>query len=453
MGSLGWYLINQQTQSIRQQSELLGQIVADQLSRAAGEPLLADDDLTLQVLVSQQEKNPFILGMEIYDTQGKLKARAGIPTAADIEIIILAPSDKPPVNWEKNPFGSVSFYSPILFKDVNAGVAIVSIDRRPFEKHLKTLTRALLTTTIGLILVGVLLAIPLAFRLAKPINQLVAVGEALDNSLLLQPNGMPERRKDAIGRIMTSFHRLGDQLEQNKQAEATFSRHLSPSIAREVLNTPQGTSLGGTTTQGSVLFCDIVSFTELSEDMSPADVGELLNRYFRYFSLAAHSCEGTVDKFIGDCIMIVFGVPEHDKLHGLHALTCAVLIQEIAARINQKRRQQDSAIVEFRLGINSGQMLAGNLGGEERMQYTVVGDTVNVASRICGLCEPGKVLATQAVFDQPRVSTIIDCDPMEARTVRGRKKPVIPYSIGLNNFVDDIRIRQELEQIFPQVES
>lgn len=450
MGSLGWYLINQQTESTRQQSELLGQVVADQLSRAASEPLLADDDLTLQVLVSQQEKSALILGMEIYDITGKLKARAGLPSITDIQNIITSATIAQPVNWESNALGAVSFYSPIQFKDVNAGIAVVTINHKPFEQYMKTLTRALLTTTVGLIVIGGLLAIPLAYRLAKPIHQLAEVGEALEGTLAHSVYSA-EHRADAIGRIMATFRHVGDKLEQNKQAEMAFSRHLSPSIAREVLNKPQGTALGGTTTEASVLFCDIVGFTQLSENMSPEAVGELLNLYFRYFSLAAHSCVGTVDKFIGDCIMIVFGVPERDPLHGLHALTCAVLIQEIATRLNQRRKQQGLASVELRLGINSGQMLAGNLGGEERMQYTVVGDAVNVASRMCSLCKPGKVLATQTVFDQPRVKTTVHAKALPPITVRGRKQAVIPYLVDLNNFVEDVRIRDELEQILPQV--
>ena len=452
MGSLGWYLINQQTNSIRQQSELLGQIVADQLSRAASEPLLAGDDLTLQVLVSQQEKNTLILGMGIYDIEGNTKSIAGISPTTDIHTIISLVSNTQQNNWNQHEKAFISFYSPIRFKDVKAGVAVVTIDRRPFERYLKTLTHALLTTTLGLILIGVLLAFPLAYRLAKPIHQIIAAGEALDDALA-QPDAKPERRKDAIGRVLTTFHRMGDKLEQGKQAEKAFFRHLSPSIAREVLNTPEGSLLGGTTIEGSVLFCDIVGFTELSENMTPNNVGELLNQYFRYLSLAAHSCEGTVDKFIGDCIMILFGVPEHDKLHGLHALTCAVLIQEIATRINRKRKQKGQAIVEFRLGINSGPMLAGNLGGEERMQYTVVGDTVNVASRICGICEPGKVLATQEVFTQPSVETFVNATAMMPICVKGRKQMVTPHYVSLDNFIDDFRIRQELEQILPQADS
>lgn len=449
MGSLGWYLISQQTDSFRKQSELLGQVVADQLSGAASEPLLAGDSLTLKVLVSQQKKHELISGMEIYDLKGKLQASAGVSAVANIKEIIAAPSSRQEPDWQVNEIESVSFFSPIRFNKVNTGLVVVSMDRRPLEQHLETLTSALLTTTFGLVLVGILLAFPLAFQLAKPIDNLMKVGEALDSEhSAVEFSG--NVRKDAIGRISSTFSRMGKHLDKKKRVETAFSRHLSPSIAREVLDKPEGSALGGTLIEGSVLFCDIVGFTEMSENMSPRDVGDLINQYFSYFSYAAQSCHGTVDKFIGDCIMILFGVPEVDESHGLNALTCAVMIQDIAKRINDRREKEGLGIVEFRLGIHSGEMLAGNLGSEERMQYTVVGDTVNLAARMCSHCKPGEVLVSESVVNHASVTTAVHAFAMEPISVKGRRQTVVPYSIRLQNFVDDLKIRRELEKILPR---
>lgn len=449
MGSLGWYLISQQTDSFRKQSELLGQVVADQLSSAASEPLLAGDFLTLKVLVSQQKKHELISGMEIYDLKGKLRASAGVSAVANIKEITAAPLSRQEPNWEAKEIGSVSFFSPIRFNKVNTGLVVVSMDRRPLEKHLDTLTSALLTTTFGLILVGILLAYPLAFRLAKPIDNLMKVGEALDSEHSTEK--VPgNTSKDAIRRIFSTFNRMGKHLDKKKRVETAFSRHLSPSIAREVLDKPEGSALGGTLLEGSVLFCDIVGFTEMSEDMSPRDVGGVINQYFSYFSHAAQNCHGTVDKFIGDCIMILFGVPDADESHGLNALTCAVMIQDIAKRINNGREKEGLGIVEFRLGIHSGEMLAGNLGSEERMQYTVVGDTVNLAARMCSHCKPGEVLVSESVVNHASVTTAVHACAMEPISVKGRRQTVVPYNIRLQNFVDDLKIRRELEKILPK---
>lgn len=447
MGLLGWFLINQQESAYRFQGEELGRMVTDQLARASSEPLLAGDTLPLQVLVSQQEKNDLILGMQVFDLEGKLQASAGIEASRNILSMTNLLTGSRQFRWKSDTIEAVSFVSPIIFKDVKAGSVIVTVDQRPLENQLQTLTNALAATTFGLILIGIMLAFPLAHRLCKPIYQLVKAGEALDRGDI---RGLiTDERKDEIGRVLGSFRRMSEGIERKQKVERAFSRFVSPTIAHQVLNRPDGGTLGGVTMEGTVLFCDIVGFTELSEDLTPEEVGELLNDYFSYFSVAASSCQGTVDKFIGDCIMILFGVPEGDDRHAMHAVTCAVLIQEIAVRINYRRKMEGLPTVEFRIGLNSGQMLAGNLGGEERMQYTVVGDVVNLAARICALCDPGSSLMTEETLNQRGIDLLIEPIALKAVTVRGRRQQVTPYVINSAVFNENKQVLENLEQILP----
>lgn len=450
MGSLGWFLIDQQSANYRHQNELLGGVVVDQLAFAAGEPLLAGDDLSLQVLVRQQEKNNLIIGMQVFDLKGVLKASAGVSPIGDILSLIGQNDQLRQLPWRTPYVNAVSFFSNIKFKDVTAGYAVVSIDQGPLEQQLNALTGALITTTIGLIIIGALLAFPLAHRLCRPIYQLVKVGEAIDSGKTHMPIAVG--RKDEIGRVLDAFQHMAEGMEKKREVEQAFSRFLSPTIAHQVLNQPAGSELGGSTKVGSVLFCDVVGFTELSEDLSPREVGELLNQYFSYFSIAADSCNGTVDKFIGDCVMILFGVPEPDTSHGLHAVTCGVLIQEIAARINQQRQKKGLPLVQFRVGINSGQMLAGNLGGVERMQYTVVGDTVNLTARICDICTPGQILITEATLTEPGVKSLAKGFRQNIVTVKGRRQPVKTYLIDGKSFISESRFQESLKTILPTVE-
>ncbi len=450
MGSLGWFLINQQSANYRHQNELLGGVVVDQLAFAAGEPLLAGDDLSLQVLVRQQEKNSLIIGMQVFDLKGVLKASAGVSPIGDILSLLGQNEQLRQLPWRTPYVNAVSFFSNIKFKDVTAGYAVVSIDQGPLDQQLNALTGALITTTIGLIVIGALLAFPLAHRLCRPIYQLVKVGEAIDSGKTHMPIAVG--RKDEIGRVLDAFQHMAEGMEKKREVEQAFSRFLSPTIAHQVLNQPAGSELGGITKVGSVLFCDVVGFTELSEDLSPREVGKLLNQYFSYFSIAADSCNGTVDKFIGDCVMILFGVPESDTSHGLHAVTCGVLIQEIAARINQQRHKKGLPLVQFRVGINSGQMLAGNLGGVERMQYTVVGDTVNLTARICDICTPGQILITEATLTQPGVKSLAKGFRQNIVTVKGRRQPVKTYLIDGKSFISESRFQESLKTILPTVE-
>ena len=239
-------------------------------------------------------------------------------------------------------------------------------------------------------------------------------------------------RRDEIGQVLETFQHLAAGVRRNNQVEAALSRYVSPQVAQQVLADDANIALGGSSVVGSVLFCDIVGFTQLSESRQPAEVVALLNDYFGYFALAAESCGGTVDKFIGDCIMIVFGVPNEDPHHALHALTCGMLIQALTRRINQVREGRNESTVMLRVGISCGPMLAGNLGSAERMQYTVVGDTVNVAARLCGMAEPGGVLLTGTMLASGHPGSSSHYADLGAAQLRGRTENVAVCAMNVD---------------------
>jgi len=451
MGALGWFLISQQNDFHQQQNQVLGRTLVDQLARAASEPILAEDDLALNILVQQEGKDQLIIGMQLFDKDTKLRASNGVSAIWDIHSLLNGQSTEKFRVWQTPESRAITFYSLIKYQEVIAGVALVTIDRQPLEMQLNKMTNALLTTTIALVFISVLMAFPLAYHLYSPIQELVDVRETLNTG---DPgNFVRTERKDEIGQVLDTFHDLADGMEQKRKVESAFSQFLSPSIAKQVLSQPQGTQLGGTTTQGSVLFCDVVGFTEMSENLQPVEVGELLNQYFKYFAVATQSCHGTVDKFIGDCMMILFGVPEHDEQHAMHAVTCAVLIQQLAAKINFQRQRIGLPIVQFRIGINSGDMLAGNLGSDERMQFTVVGDVVNLTSRICSICEPGQVLVTRDTLEQPGLRAITQQQSLGPVQVKGRKMPVYPYIIDMHHFIRKSDIDSYINQVMPEGEA
>ncbi len=452
MGLLGWFLISQQENSFIVQTKILGQTIVQQLARSASEPLMANDEFSLQVLVKQLEKNDLILGIQLFTNGGELVAGAGIsPNNRCLEagITMLSKSEDDGLSEitcnEQSERNSI-FFNPVNFQDVVAGYAVITLDKQPLEESLKTLTNALILTTVGLIIVGIILSVILANRLCKPIYRLAEVAEAIHRGDVdsLDANN----RGDEIGRVFASFQKMAVGLEQKRQVEREFTRYLSPKIARQVLADANFNQLGGNTIEGSVLFCDVVGFTELSEGLSPEEVAKLLNAYFRYFSVAGSSCQGAVDKFIGDCVMMLFGIPEYHKHHGLHAVTCAVLIQAMTEVINRKRKKQGLLTVQFRIGINSGLMLAGNLGSEKRMQYTVVGDVVNVASRLSDLTDPQTIMLTEDTAKQPGVRDIIQLTRMQTVNIRGRQKPIIPYGVDASTFSDQQMLDQVMENIF-----
>lgn len=453
MGLLGWFLISQQQVSYRQQTDLLGEMIIDQFARSASEPLMADDILSLEVLVSEQEKNVLIIGMQLFDLSGNTLASAGtrpfdgVQAGQEIVKQEVLPKGRDTQAWINSDGSTVSYLKPVSFQNTEVGYALMAIDLQPLERDLRATLNALILTTLGLIAVGVLLAFPLAYRFCRPIHHLVEVGEAINRGDACEVNLLG--REDEIGRVLATFRKMADGMEAKRHVEKALSRYLSPSIAEKVISSKGESTLGGVRSEGSVLFCDIVGFTELSEQLELEDLANLLNEFFHYFAAAGSSCHGTVDKFIGDCIMIVFGIPSYDELHGIHALTSAVLMQLVAERINDRRAANGEQAVQFRIGINSGIMLEGNLGSHERMQYTVVGDTVNVASRICGLADPGGILLTGEAASQPGMQEFVTPNNQGRIMVRGRRNPLQAYEANIGLFREDDLFRESLDSIFP----
>jgi len=444
MGILGFYLIQQQEAGYRDQVTQFSQVIVDQLVRISGEPLMAGDTLTLQILLDRHVKSTLILGASLHDAAGNPLVTAGVAPPASSLRWQFSKSNANSWDWEHGEHKAVSFVSPVIYQDVTAGFLTVSIDRSPLEQDLQETSRFLAISTLLIIFSGMLLASALAYRLSRPIEHLARAGKALGAG---RPHEGALGRQDEIGQVLHTFEHLAEGYRRKVEVEAAFSRYVSPQVAQQVLTKDQGGMLGGARVTGSVLFSDIVGFTQLSETRDPGEVAALLNDYFGYFALAAESCGGTVDKFIGDCIMIVFGVPTEDPHHGLHAMTCGMLIQQLTQRINQIRESRGQPSVMLRAGISSGPMLAGNLGSPERMQYTVVGDTVNIAARLCGMAEPGGVLVPENMLTEGYPGEMEHYTHQGEAELRGRKEVVEVRAMKVEAVARHVNADQLIENI------
>ncbi|HGG58413.1 MAG TPA: hypothetical protein ENK26_00660, partial [Gammaproteobacteria bacterium] len=313
----GWALIDGQRDSYQRQTRQLGQVIADQLADAATEPLMAEDRFALSLLLSRLREHPLIHAMQVVDFENGVVAQSGEPDA-----FIRAGDNEG------------RFVATIRYQGTPVGQARILIDTRAQQTRMHRQRQLLEWTALGLILLGASLAIPLARGFSRPITELAEAGEALRRGEPVVLGGC--RRNDEIGAVATRFLELAEGMARKEQAENALSRYVSPDLAEEILSGRLDRP-GGKTIEGSVLFCDIVGFTSLSEHLAPEEVSALLNDYFRYFTLASASCNGMVDQFIGDCIVIVFGVPRPDPDHALHAVVCAALIQTLTDELNQRR--------------------------------------------------------------------------------------------------------------------
>ncbi|BDG01392.1 adenylate/guanylate cyclase domain-containing protein [Anaeromyxobacter oryzae] len=220
-------------------------------------------------------------------------------------------------------------------------------------------------------------------------------------------------------------------LERARAADLQRSkllRHFSPAVAEAILahegqeDDPLGSSVREEVT---VLFSDIRGFTELTERLPVPELTELLRAYFREMTRAVFAERGTLDKFIGDGLMAIFGAPVPDPEGADHAVRCACRMLERLADLNT--RLSPDRRLAIRIGVNTGRVAAGTFGSPERMEYTVLGDTVNVASRLESIAEPGTVYVGPTTFERTRGS--FGYCALGARALRGRASPVEVYRL------------------------
>jgi class 3 adenylate cyclase len=214
------------------------------------------------------------------------------------------------------------------------------------------------------------------------------------------------------------------ELRQRKKAEterthrSRLQRYLSPLVVDEVLRSPEEFGLKGKDFDVSVLFADICGFTSLSEKLPPAQVMEILNEVFETFGEIVFKHEGTLNQIIGDAIFSIFGAPKKQDDHADRALQAAIELQERMDTLNVV----GGIKLKIKIGINSGKVTAGSLGSIERMEYTVIGDTVNLASRLCDLAGPGEILVSADTRSD--LSLDVSFLRLGKKNVKGRSQPV-----------------------------
>jgi adenylate cyclase len=429
---LGVLVAQDQTRLLQKQMADFGLTVARQAAEAATEPLLAEDSLTLQVITSNLVDSETILGVAVYSEEGEPVVEAGaVPPPQRLRLNGNG-AEIPSVNWtgttrQGTRVSLSSFISPVTFREVTAGYALITFDRSVMEEAQQETLRAVSFSIALLVVLGLLASVWLGKRLTRPIYDLMDASRAIS-----QGNyqfRFDERRNDEIGALMLSMNTMTEGLLRKEQVEQTFSRYVSPNVAREVLDHLERVELGGRHIEASVLFADIVGFTSMSENMQPDEVSDLLNEYFSYIAQAAHTYNGHVDKYIGDCAMLLFGVPTEDPDHQFNAAACAVLIQQLVAKLNAERTQRGLTPVQFRIGINSGTMLAGNMGSQDRMEYTVVGDAVNLGSRLASVGGPGQIVITEEMHNVPELASRIRAEQLGTIRLRGKREPVATYLV------------------------
>jgi adenylate cyclase len=214
--------------------------------------------------------------------------------------------------------------------------------------------------------------------------------------------------------VAVGSHRLQEKLRQESVLSSKLLRQFSPKIAERLLAHKGRLRLGGERSEVTILNSDIRGFTKLAEAMDPDDIVEMINEYFGVMVPIVFSYQGSIDKFMGDAILAVFGSPEPDPKQHEHAILAAVEMREAVAKMNEKRRARDLPCADVGIGIHSGEVIHGFVGTVDRMEFTVIGDVVNKASRYCMGAAGGEILISPEMHE--RVWRIVQFDQLTIPT-------------------------------------
>jgi len=258
----------------------------------------------------------------------------------------------------------------------------------------------------------------------------------LDYSLNVTPLKTPRGRKEGLTLLFTNQTREKELKqtvqvvsEERRVIKDMFARYMSNEVMTRLLETPDSIKLGGDKREATVFFADIRGYTSFSESRDPQVIVEILNEYFSEAVENIVQHKGYIDKFIGDCIMAVWGVPmmpEEDD--AIKAVSCAITIQELVRSSKRKFfRKSNASHLRIGIGVNTGPLVAGNLGSIQRMDYSVIGDTVNLAARLESAAGAGEIIISQATRD--RIGDKFALEKRDSIRVKGKEKPIQIYNV------------------------
>lgn len=224
--------------------------------------------------------------------------------------------------------------------------------------------------------------------------------------------------------------KLYEERRRKEHLKSALQRYVSKQIAERIMSDDGTGSIRFMPERREVtlIFTDIRGFTTLSENMEAEEMAEILNRYFTRMIDIIFKYGGTLDKFIGDSIMAIFGAPASTGNDPMNAVNAAIDMQKEIVAFNEEQKRLNKVPIEVGIGINTGHVVVGNIGSEKRLEYTAIGDNVNLASRLQGQAAGGKIIISKATFDA--VKDKIKATKLDTIKVKGKAKPVEIYDLS-----------------------
>ena len=292
-------------------------------------------------------------------------------------------------------------------KTKNAPLAVVlSVPAKTVLEPLDRLSLQILSLNF-LMIAGLFILLNIVSRkISKPIIDLK------DSAIHVTSTGsyidaIQVRTADEVGQLTSAFNEMMEGLRQRDFIRDTFGRYVTKEVVEELLDTSEGLKLGGEVREVTIMFSDLRGFTPLCEQLPPETLIAVLNSYLSRMSKIISEYKGTINEFIGDAILTFFGAPVKHGDSPERAVACALAMQLSMEAVNRENRNKGLPPLSMGIGVNTGEVIVGNIGSEERAKYGVVGHHINLASRAEGMTVGGQILITPSTYEQVKDVVII----------------------------------------------
>lgn len=427
--TLSIVILARQRDRLYAQTMRTGTVSLNYFANDAALPLLEDDTLRLNSLIKDSASVEGLVYATIVDRSGVVKAHtdtarigstaAPLPTSeqSSTEGAITSVTYRAPDGAHLMNLARPVTYSGTRLGEANVGISLDFIDGLIRRESL-----TIIILSLFIVLLGISIAIMIGVGFARPISQLVLATQEIGKGNFRYR--VERVRGDEFGDLASAFNYMSRELWKKLVMTKSFGSYVSPEILEMVMAHPAGDLLGGKRMEVTVVFTDIRGFTAYAEANDPEHVVEAINEYFEIATRHIQKHGGYVDKFIGDAVLGVFGVPLAQPDHALRAVRASVAMQR---ELLAQDAARNPLLAKVGIGINSGVAVAGDLGSEVKRQYSVIGDCVNVASRINALAMGGKTIVSRSTREA--AGDLVEVVALPPAKVKGKTEPIEIFEV------------------------
>ncbi len=430
---LSYFFLNRQKAQLHQQAVQRGMLTLSQYAQQARLPLVEKNDLPLNTLIKNATKIEGLVLAYIVDNTGMIRAHTEIDRLHTPAVVWLG-HEREERDGETVYFNTVSetgeplliLRRSIWFQERLLGQIYIGLSLDHIQKVIREDQLSILMMILPLLVIGVLVAVSLGFWFSRPISHLAQATDEISKGNYTYRIKL--KRNDELGHLARAFNHMNAELLQKDLIQKRFGKYVGLEVAELISNQPEKDWLKGKRCEASIVFTDIRGFTRHAETLEPEDLVEQLNVYLEIAAEVISVHGGYVDKFIGDAVLGVFGVPVSQNDHADQALNAAI---EMQRRFSSGRHASNTMLHAVGISIHTGMVLSGNIGSKRRLEYTVIGDSVNVAARLNGVAGPGEIVITQNCYEN--IKQTIEVEKLPPQMIKGRVSPIDAFRIPQGN--------------------